>query len=153
MDGAYCAFHYNKIMLFPYQKGRNEMDFIELLSPIENSTPKHSQIAVLWGVEGLFLDSVELFLKAGAAWDVVKVPDECGVDFLLQRVKTVKPTVVVLCQERDASDVALLMQLAQIQSCLKVVAISMESNLMQIYSKQRVIMHNVSDLLSIVNHE
>lgn len=129
------------------------MDLTELLGPIEDSAPAHVQKAVLWGPESLLKDSVEFFLKACATWDVVKIACECGVDYLLQRVETVKPTVVILCQERDEPDVALLMKLVQIQSCMKVVAVSMESNLMQIYSRSHVIMHDVTDLLSVVGHE
>jgi hypothetical protein len=126
------------------------MDLAELLGPIEDSTPAQVQKAVLWGPESLLKDSVEIFLKAGAAWEVVKISIECGIDYLLQRIETVKPTVVILCQERDASDAALLMQLAQIQSCTKVVTVSMESNLMQVYSRSQVIMHTITDLLSVV---
>jgi len=128
------------------------MDFTELLGPIENSTPTHSQRAVLWGPEILLMDSVELFLKA-AAWEVIKLSSECGVDHLIQRVNAVKPIVVILCQERDSNDFALLMQLARIQFCLKVVVLSLESNLVQVYGKHNLIMNDVSDLLSVVDHE
>ena len=99
------------------------------------------------------MDSVEFFLNTRTAWKVVKLSSKNGVDNFLQQVKTLEPTVVILCQERDVSDIALLMQLAQIQSCLKVVAVSMESNLMQVYSRQHFIMHDVADLLSVVDHE
>jgi len=128
------------------------MDFTELLGPIENSTPTHSQRAVLWGPEILLMDSVELFLKA-ATWEVIKLSSECGVDHLLQRVNAVKPMVVILCQERDSNDFALLMRLARLQFCSKVVVVSLESNLVQIYGRQNLIMNDVSDLLSVVDHE
>lgn len=128
------------------------MDFNELLGPIENSTPSHSRRAVLWGPEILLMDSVELFLKA-AAWEVIKLSSECGVDHLIQRVNAVRPMVVILCQERDSNDFALLMQLARVQFCSKVVVVSLESNLVQIYGRQNLIMNEVSDLLSVVDHE
>jgi len=128
------------------------MNFNELLGPIENSTPPHLQRAVLWGPEILLMDSVELFLKA-AAWEVIKLSSECGVDHLIQRVNAVKPRVVILCQERDSNDFTLLMQLAQIQVCSKVVVVSQESNLVQVYGREKLIMNDVSDLLSVVDHE
>jgi hypothetical protein len=148
VDGAYCIIPYNDITLVLYQKGRNHMDLTELLGSIEDSTPPQVQKAVLWGPESLLKDSVEFFLKAGAGWEVVKISCESGTDYLLQRVETVKPTVVILCQERDAADATLLMQLAQIQACMKVVAVSMESNLMQVYSRSHLIMHDVADFIS-----
>lgn len=129
------------------------MNITELLGSIEDSTPTHVQQAVLWGPESVLMDSVEFFLNTRTAWKVVKLSSKNSVDNFLQQVKTLEPTVVILCQERDVSDIALLMQLAQIQSCLKVVAVSMESNLMQVYSRQHFIMHDVADLLSVVDHE
>jgi hypothetical protein len=125
------------------------MNLPELLGPIENLTPTNSQRAVLWGPEILLMDSVEFFLKS-ANWEVVKLSSECGVDHLIQRVTMVKPAVIILCQERDASDFALLMQLAKVQFCLKVVVLSLESNLVQVYGKHNLIIHAVSDLLSVV---
>lgn len=129
------------------------MDLNELLGPIENSTPVHLRKAVLWGPESVLMDSVEIFLKAGRAWDVVKISSECGVDYLIQRVQALKPAVVILCQNKDANDVALLIRLAQIEFCLKVVVLSLESNLMQVYGRHDVMMHDVSDLLSVVDPE
>jgi hypothetical protein len=129
------------------------MNFTEFLGSIENSTPVHTQKAILWGPESLLVQSVEHFLQAGKAWEVVKLTNDCGVDYLIQQVKTVKPTIVILCQEKDASDVAVLAQLAQVETCSKVVTVSMESNLMQVYSRQHVIMRDVSDLLSVVNNK
>ena len=105
----------------------------------------------MWGPESLLVDSVEFFLKAGAAWDVVKISADYGVDYLVQQVKTLKPTVVILCQEKEESDTNLLMELSQVESCMKVVVVSLESNLIQVYSKQKVMMHNISDLLSVVD--
>jgi len=129
------------------------MNFSELLGPIEDSAPAHSQRAIVWGPEIMLMDSVEYFLKTRANWDVVKISNECGVDYLVQQVRALNPTVVILCQEKDISDVALLMQLAQIPICSRVIAISLESNLMQVYSRQNVIMRDVGDLLAVVDNE
>ena len=127
------------------------MNFTELLGPIENSTPTHSRKAILWGSESLLVDSVELFLKAGAVWDVDKISPDCGVNYLIQQVKTVRPAVVVLCQDKEEIDTNILMELSQVHSCMKVVVISLESNLVQVYSRQHIIMRDVSDLLSVVD--
>jgi len=129
------------------------MDFIEIIGPIENSTPAHLPKAILWGPESVLMDSVEFFLKAGAKWDVVKLPSESGSDYLLQRVNMVRPKVIILCQEKAVSDATLLMRLAQLQICPKVVTVSLESNLMQVYSRQDVMMHDISDLLFVVDIE
>jgi len=129
------------------------MNFIELLGPIENSVPENFQMAIVWGPEIMLMDSVEYFLKTRAGWNVIKISNECGIDYLIQRITALKPAVVILCQEKDVSDVAVLMQLAQIQDCMKVVAVSLESNRIQVYSRQHIIMHEVSDLLAVIDHE
>jgi len=129
------------------------MSITELVGPIENSAPIHLQKAILWGPESVLMDSVEFFLKARIAWEAVKISSESGVDYLLQQIETLKPMVVILCQEKDTSDMALLMQLAQVQICSKVITVSMESNLLQVYNRQHIIMHDVSDLLTVVDHE
>lgn len=129
------------------------MNFNDLVAPIDNLTPTHLRKAILWGPESLLMDAVAIFLKSGTDWEVIKICSACGGNYLLEQIESVQPTVVVLCQERDAGDVALLAQLSQVQHCSRVVAVSMESNLIQIYSKQNVVMHAVADLLSVVDHE
>ena len=153
MDGVHCAFHYNKIAIVPYPKGRNYMDLTEVLGPIENSDPSHLQKAVLWGPESVLMDSVEILLKVEAAWDVVKISNDRGLDHLLQQAQTLKPKVVILCQEKEECDPNLLMELSQIRSCSKVVVVSLESNLMQVYGRHNIIMRDISDLLSVVDNE
>lgn len=129
------------------------MDLTELLGPIENSDPPHLQKAVLWGPESVLMDSVEHFLKAGAAWDAVKIARDGGVEHLVQQVKSLVAKVVILCQEKEEIDTSLLMELSQVQSCQKVVVVSLESNLMQVYGRHNIVMRDVSDLLSVIDHE
>ena len=129
------------------------MNLNELLGPIENSTPPHLQKAVLWGPESVLMDSVEHFLKTGAAWDVVKIANDRGVEHLVQQVETSRAKVVILCQEKEEINTSLLMELSHIPSCWKVVVVSMESNLMQIYGRHNIVMRDVSDLLSVIDNE
>ena len=127
------------------------MNFSELLGPIECSTSAPLPIALLWGPASFLVDSVEFFLKTGRSWTVVNISSDLGVDYLVRQVQALKPKVVVLCQEKDASDFALLMQLAQIQTCTKVIAVSMESNLVQVYSRNTFILRDVAELLNVVD--
>ena len=126
------------------------MNLSELVGPAENLNPSLTRKAILWGQESLLADSVEHFLKTGATWDVVKISSECGIDHLIQQVKSIKPATIILCQETDTSDKDVLIGLDQAQLCLKVVTVSLASNLVQVYSKHNVIMHDVSDLLAVV---
>ena len=129
------------------------MNFMELVGPIEDLTPAHTQKAVLWGGANVLLDAVEFFLRADIGWDVVKITTDLGNEYLLQRVETLRPAVVILCQEKDISDIDLLARLAQLQFCSKVVVVNLESNVVQVYRKQNFTMRTVSDLISIVETE
>lgn len=126
------------------------MNLGELIDPVENLHPTQNRKAILWGREGLLADSVEHFLITGAAWDVVKISSESGIDYLIQQVRSINPATIILCQETDTSDKDVLIRLDQAQFCLKIVTVSLASNLVQVYSKHNVIMHDVSDLLAVV---
>ncbi len=128
----------------------DQMNLGELIDPVENINPAQTRKAILWGQESLLADSVEHFLVTGAAWDVVKISSESGIDHLIQQVRSINPATIILCQETDASDKDVLIRLDQAQFCLKIVTVSLASNLVQVYSKHNVIMHDVSDLLAVV---
>jgi hypothetical protein len=121
-----------------------------LTDQTELAYPSSSQTVILWGPENLLAGAVEFFLKTKVDWEVIRISFDRGVDYLVQQVHDTKPDVVILCQETDSGDPALLAQLDQIQFCLKVVTVSMESNRIQVYSKQTVMMRDVSDLLAVV---
>lgn len=129
------------------------MNFTDTENPtghVRSTSWQNAQTVILWGPDGLLAESVESFLKTGAHWEVLKISSEKEVDYLFQQMKCLKPEVVILCQEKDFYDTNLLLQIMQVQMCLKVVTLSMESNLMQVYSKHHVVMNEVSDLLSVV---
>jgi hypothetical protein len=126
------------------------MNLSELLGPVENPSPPLPHKAILWGANNLLAEAVEFFLKTRVEWELVRISCDRGVDYLIQQVQRVKPAVVILCQEKDTSDTALLMQLDQVESCLKVVILSMENNLIHVYSKHNVMMHDVLDLLAVI---
>lgn len=127
------------------------MNINELIGSVENSRPKRHQKAILWGREALLVEAVELFLKSGATWEVTKISWDQGVDFLLRQMENIKPDVVIIFQDKDAGDPALPIWLIREQACLKVVSMSLESNLMQVYAKYNVLIRDVSDLLMAVD--
>jgi len=128
------------------------MNLPELINPIENSNPLKIQKAVLWGDADLFMDSVELFLN-NAGWQVTKLLSESDVDNFIQEVRLASPDVVILCQEEEAEKPSLLMRLSQVQTCEKVVFLNLENNFVHVYGRQHVLVHGVSDLLSVIEHD
>jgi len=128
------------------------MNLTEIVSPIESSDPLKIRKVVLWGQANLFMDSVELFLN-NAGWQVTKLLSECSVDNFVQQVWLVKPDVVILCQEAEIENPMVLIKLSQVQSCTKVVVLNLENNFVHVYDRHHVLVHGVSDFLSVVEHD
>ena len=123
------------------------------IGPIVNTEVKSlsSRRAVLWGRDDLLVQAVGSFLK-NMEWDVIQVSNDGDVEKLICEVKRVNPQVVILSQDR-ASDSALPLRMIDEQPCLKVVTLGLDSNLVQVYSKQNVILQKPSDLLSLIETE
>lgn len=127
------------------------MNLNELIEPEKpDPEPARTRKAVLWGREDLLSRAISLFLEARMSWDVIRVSSSGNVDSLLQKIEGVKPDVVILCQETVDGDSALPLRVLNEQHCRKVVTLSLENNLMQVYSKQKIMIQGVADLLSVV---
>jgi len=123
-----------------------------MVKPIENTDaePVHIRKAVLWGEDDLLSQAIGLFLEANMTWDVIRVSRNMNADGLIDEVKRINPEVVILREDRVGENSALPLRLINEQCCLKVISVGLESNLLQVYSKQNVILQGVTDLLSIV---
>ena len=108
------------------------------------------QTAILWGRDDTLAQAMESFLKAEKTWKIKRIFIERGAAYLVEQVERNRPDVVILYSGDHAVDQSLLVQLIGNQSDLKVVAVSLENNLMQVYSKHNFILREASDLLSII---
>lgn len=123
------------------------MKLVESEKTAEIPTPTRK--AILWGSENLLVRSVELFLEAGSTWDVLRISTDLGEDVLIGAIKKTDPEVVILCADNEGGS-ELSLRLISGHPRLKVVVIGLESNLLQVYSSQHVMIEGVSDLLSIL---
>lgn len=118
-----------------------------------------SKTAILWGRDDLLAKAMELFLKAGEKWEVIRIPADQGICSLVEQVQRIKPGVVILYQGKCVNDSDPLMKLIEEQPELRVISdqpelrvitVSLENNLMQVYSKHSIVVREASDLLSII---
>ena len=109
-----------------------------------------SKTIVLWGREDLLSSSVELFLTAQKGWEVISISNEEGFNALLQAVDKVHPEVVIIHQGDRSANSSLPMQLIQDYPGLKVITVNLQNNLMEVYSKQNILVKAASDLVSVV---
>jgi len=106
---------------------------------------------ILWGHDDLLSRSIiGLFLEANMTWDVIRVTRDGDVGDLIKEVERIKPEVVILCEDKNDEKSTLPSLLINEQHCPKVVTVSLESNLMQVYSRHNIILQGASELLSIV---
>lgn len=109
-----------------------------------------SKTIVLWGQEDLLSSTVELFLTAQKGWNVVNIPFEQNADALMQAVNTVHPDVVIIQKGDYAINFNFPASLFKDHPRLKVITLNPNNNLMEVYSKQNILIHSLSDLVSVV---
>ncbi len=109
-----------------------------------------TKTVILWGREDLLGRGVEFFLNSRSEWEVIRISDKQGADFLTQEVERLKPDVVIIYQGNCNGDMPVPMHLLEGRPQLKVITVSLENNSVEIYNKQKVWLKEVGDLLSVV---
>lgn len=105
---------------------------------------------MLWGREDLLSFSVALILTNQTRWNVVSFSEEENFEGLIQAIDKLHPGVVFIYQE-DRSSVSILpMKLIQDYPGLKVITFCLQDNLLEVYSKQNIIVESASDLISVI---
>ena len=109
-----------------------------------------SKTIVLWVLDDLLSSSVELFLTAQKGWNVINISDEQHLNTVLQIVDKVNPDVVILHKEKQTGRLDVPHVLLQNHPNLKVITVSLKNNLMEVYSKQNILVKSTADLISAV---
>jgi len=105
---------------------------------------------VLWGHEDVLGHSVEILLGARKDWTLVRVPEYRDIDQFCNEVDKIKPDVVVIYNRGFSSDIILPIKLIANHEWIKVVIVNLDNNSVEVVSKQKVVIQEDSDLLSIV---
>ena len=110
------------------------------------------KIVILWGQNDLLTKAMEMFLTAGEAdtWEVIKLPGGKCLTALVEQVQKIKPDLVIFYQPISQDDVDALTKLMRDQPDLRMITVSLENNVMQVYSKRSITIRQVSDLLSVI---
>ena len=108
---------------------------------------------VIWGGEDILSSAIELFLAAKGDWKVISISNTENLDALTLAVETKQPDIVIIYQECQNVPTNLLLQLLQEHPAIKVIQISLENNVMEIYSKQNLLLKQASDLITAIENE
>jgi DNA-binding NarL/FixJ family response regulator len=112
-----------------------------------------SKMIVIWGSENILSSSIELFLADKADWKVVRISNKEDLDALILAVEATKPDIVIIHQGCHADPTNLPLQWLQDHPAIKVITISLEDNLLDVYSKQKKKVKQASDLISVIENE
>lgn len=115
--------------------------------------------AILWGQPDVLAQAMEIFLKKEENWEVIRIPVDQGIGSLVEQVRKTRPDLVILHSGKGGDQADPLLRLLQEQPELKVlgdqpetkvVLLSIENNVVQVYSKRSITVRKVSDLLSAI---
>jgi len=123
-----------------------DLDGLVLEAEPETVSARH---AVIWGRNDLLMQAIGSFLKS-KDWEITLVSGCQETEVLLLETKQIHPEVVILCREA-ADESALAFRLIDEQACLRVITLGLDSNLVQVYSKQNINLQGTSDLLTILD--
>jgi hypothetical protein len=114
------------------------------------NTMTKSKMIVVWGDEDILKLSIEYFLSANEDWKVVSISNKAGLDELLLSAEATQQDIVVVYQACSNDPSNMLPQLLQDHPAIQVITISLENNAMEVYSKQKIMVRQASDLITVI---
>jgi ABC-type proline/glycine betaine transport system substrate-binding protein len=112
-----------------------------------------SKIILVWGSEDILGKSIEVLLAAQKDWEVVSISNQADLDALIRSVETAQADIVFIHQGYHNEPTHLPLQLLQAHPAIKVITISLENNVMGVYTKQNILVKRSSDLIGIIENE
>ena len=112
------------------------------------------RVVVISRRESLLGRAVEYLTADEREWVIIRAFNNQNVQDLIRKVEEANPTIVIISQDGQTNDEQLSMRL--LQDCLelkKVILVSLEENMIEIYCKQRIQVNSVQDLFSEVENQ
>jgi len=112
-----------------------------------------AKMVVVWGSETILSTSIEFLLANKPDWKVVCVSSLEEFESLIFPGENVYSDIVIIHQESLDESCLLPLQLLQDHSDLRVIMISLENNVMDIYNKESLLVKEASDLITVIENE
>jgi len=105
---------------------------------------------VLWGNNDLLSSYIEHFLTTQKDWTVINLSIEQKLETVIEVVDEVNPNIVIIQmgERTDASGAPTI--LLRDHPDLQVITLSLNNNLMEIYSKQDILIQSATDIISVI---
>lgn len=93
---------------------------------------------------------VEKLLTSHNGWKVISIPIKQKVGDVVQMAAEVDPHLIIIQNGGYPRDIDILTILMQCRRGLKVMTLNLNSNLMEIYSRQETLIKSAVDLISVI---
>lgn len=110
-------------------------------------------MVVVWGNENILSNSIQYLLANKVDWKVVSISSLEDFKSLFLPGEPEFSDIVIIHQECLDESCLLPLQLLQDYSDCRVITISLENNVMDIYNKQSLLVKEASDLISVIENE
>ncbi len=107
---------------------------------------------LICGCENIFCSSIKALLSIKTGWEIASVSSEEGWDALNLAMETVQPDTVIVHQESLDEPTSFVLRLLQDYPAIKVIVLSLENNLMDVYSKRNIFAESISNLFEAIEN-
>ncbi len=112
-----------------------------------------AKIIVIWGSEDILNKYLEFLLATKKDWNVVRISNRADLEALIPSFEYKKVDLVVIQQGCHNGPNCFPLQLLQAHPAMKVITINLENNLMDVYTKQNILVNQASDLIGVIEDE
>jgi len=114
---------------------------------------KNSKIVVVWGGESILCSSIQHLLAAEQDWTVVSVSNMHDFEAIFPSINNNFSDIVIIHPAEHDKPGDLPLQLLHEHADIRVITISLENNVMNIYNKQSLLVKEASDLITVIENE
>lgn len=108
---------------------------------------------VVWGSEDILSAFVELFLANSDRLQVFSVTTLAELEAVILHLETKNLDIVIVNQEQSMERGKLPLQCLHRYPSSRVIAINLENNALEVYSKQQIMLGQAADLLAVIENE
>ena len=112
-----------------------------------------SKTVVVWGEEDLLNFSFQYFLAGKEDWTVIRISNYEELDAFFLAMETTPTDIIIIHQRGHNDHYNFTLHLLQDHPVIKIIALSLENNAMEVYSKKKTLIKHVSDLISAIESE
>jgi len=118
----------------------------------ESKKMTKKKLILLYGGEDILSSSIEFILSTRENWKVISISQQEGCETFREAMDTLHPDIVIIHQDLHQDPKHLTLQLLQDHPTIKVIMISLENNMIEVYSKQNVLAQEASDLITVIEN-